>query len=259
MSRSRLSHTTPPALSAPTSRTRLRRRWPRQLAARPQRAGLHERHRPRGPALPSAAVRGCVPQRPSASRSLPAESRQQPPARPGVPSNAIFGARLVRWALQLAPGRVASRARAAAPSGTSARDWRERPEQELGLMDVVGAATKRQVGRGRLSPDGVGLYVMELQEGALAAAPPAPRDEGTLAAIAQPHGALDVRRNVTRPGGRRACRSRLAKSLPASSERCLRAAASAPGRRSLRDRRPGSHGAAGPERVAVSRGSPAQP
>jgi hypothetical protein len=72
----------------------------------------------------------------------------------------------------------------------------ERPEQPFGLVDVVGAAAQRQVGSGRLSPDGVGVDVVELQERALAAAPATSRYEGTLAAITQPDGPLGVGRDV---------------------------------------------------------------
>ena len=108
-------------------------------------------------------------------------------------------------------------------------------------------------------PIAVRVDVVELQERALAAASAGLRDEGALAAIAEPHGALDVGpgRDATRRPDRPAGRGF---DVAASFfRRRPRAAASAPGRRSLRDHRPGSHAAASPEPFVASRGFPGPP
>ena len=66
-------------------------------------------------------------------------------------------------------------------------------------MDIVGAAVQEQIGHGRLASERVSVHVVELQEGAFAAAAAALPDERTLTAVPQPNGALDVGRDVARP------------------------------------------------------------
>ena len=79
-----------------------------------------------------------------------------------------------------------------------------RPEEQARLIRIVRAAAQLDVLDCRRSADGIGLYVVELQERALSAASFGP-DERAAAAVTSPHGAPHRCRDVAR-GSRAWCR-----------------------------------------------------
>jgi hypothetical protein len=74
--------------------------------------------------------------------------------------------------------------------------------EALALECIVRATEKLNVRHRVLAPDAVRLIMMELDEGPLVAAPPAPAHERAPTVVAQPDGASDAGREIAAPRSR---------------------------------------------------------